>query len=132
MSVLFAILIIALCVFLIANRSYDMLDMDAADIESVNIKDLSTGNFALVTDPIDIESIVSNLNSVKVKRYNPSAAYEKSQIEVIITTKDAGNIRGAFNTFIIESDERLMANDLTYYAVDGTFDIQLFKSFIKQ
>lgn len=130
-SIMFAVLIIALCIFLISNRKFDILDMNSNDIKSIYIENLDTGQSVEIIDVNTINTIVSNLDSIKVKRYNPSEDYEKDNIKITMLTKDGSDIKGAFNSFVIESSQRIYANRDYYYTVEGKFDTEQLKILLK-
>lgn len=130
-SVMVAILIIAVCVFLLSNKKYDILNMNAEDIKSIYIENQDSGMSIEITDQNTISSITKNLNTIKVKRYNPSEDYAKTNIKMTIISRSGSDIKGAFQTFVIESSQRIFANKENYYTIEGEFDMKLIENLIK-
>jgi len=130
-SVMVAILIIAVCVFLLSNKKYDILNMNAEDIKSIYIENQDSGMSIEITDQNTISLITKNLNTIKVKRYNPSEDYAKTNIKMTIISRSGSDIKGAFQTFVIESSQRIFANKENYYTIEGEFDMKLIENLIK-
>ena len=101
------------------NAPIDIMNLDSGEVLEIVIFNGNTGNATHIDNPQQIERIVENLNSVKVKRDKPSLGYMGYSYKITIYLKD-GNEAGDWNNFIINSESYIRKDPFFYAVTDGS------------
>ena len=103
------------------NTPIDLPDLDPNEVMEIEVFNGNTGNATHIADKSQIENIIDNLNSVKMKREKPSVGYMGYNFKITIYLSD-GSVAGGWNQFIINSSDTIRKDPFFYTVVEGNID----------
>lgn len=98
-----------------------LLDADPAAVTEIVVFNGNTGNETHITDEVQIEHIVENLNQVRLKRWKPSVGYSGFSFRTTLVFAEGEKADG-WDHFIINAEDTVRKDPFFYTVVSGTID----------
>ncbi len=112
------------------NNPLDLTELNSDDVLKISISDGNTGTSVLITEKRDIDYIINNLNTIKLKRKKISTGYSGYSFKTTIYLTNDEEANG-WNNFIINSENTIRKDPFFYNVVEGSIDYQYIKNLIQ-
>ena len=126
------IIVSAICVLVLGiivwyNSPIDFVDLNPEDVLEIVIFDGNTGNALHIKEEEEIECLIENLNSVRLRRDKISVGYSGYRFKTTIYLTDGEEANG-WNNFIINSNDTVRKDPFFYRVIEGSIDYQYIQS----
>lgn len=126
------IIVSAICVLVLGiivwyNSPIDFVDLNPEDVLEIVIFDGNTGNALHIKEEEEIECLIENLNSVRLRRDKISVGYSGYRFKTTIYLTDGEEANG-WNNFIINSNDTVRKDPFFYRVIEGNIDYQYIQS----
>ena len=108
-----------------------LLKLNSDEVSEISIFDGNTGTLLNITEKNDIDYIIKNLNSVKLKRGKVSIGYLGYSFKTTIYLTGGKEANG-WNNFIISSNDMIRKDPFFYHVVEGSIDYEYIDKLIKE
>ena len=128
--VLSVILICLIGVIVWYNTPLGLTDLAPDEVMEIVVFNGNSGETTHISDELQIQHIIQNLNDVEVKRSKPSVGYMGYSFKMTIYLSD-GNEADGWNNFIINSENTIRKDPFFYSVVSGEIDYDYIESIVK-
>ena len=111
---IFLIGVIAVCSWRFAPVSF-LKDVDSSEVASIDVFNGGTGRRMILEDPQEIDAIVKNVQSAKMRKGKRSSDYDGFAFSLRFQDKDGNEI----DSFIINSNDQIRDDPFFYECVSG-------------
>lgn len=113
------------------NSPLKLLKLNPDDVSEISIFDGNTGTSLNITEKIDIDYIIKNLNTIKLKKGKVSVGYLGYSFKMTIYLTNGKEANG-LNNFIINSKDTIRKDPFFYNVVEGSIDYQYIEKLIQE